>query len=76
MVGLIYIIITSDISVLKHNLLMFIMLRPTGISTHKASNKQVLMNILDISSLFLVIAINAWATYMTPFGMAPAPDSP
>jgi hypothetical protein len=44
MVHLIYIVITS------HNLLIFTVLHPTGISTHKASNKQVLMNLLYISS--------------------------
>jgi exopolysaccharide biosynthesis predicted pyruvyltransferase EpsI len=42
MVHLIYIIITTHIIVLKHNLLIFTVLRPTGISTYKASNKQVL----------------------------------
>jgi hypothetical protein len=58
MVHLIYIIITSL------NLLIFTVLRPTGISTHKASDKQVLTNLLYISSLFLITSINAWATYV------------
>jgi hypothetical protein len=58
MVHLVYIIINS------HNLLIFTVLRPTYISTHKTSNKQLLMNLLYISSLFLIIAINAWATYV------------
>jgi hypothetical protein len=52
MVRLIYIIITSHITILKHNHLIFTVLRPSGISTHKASNKQVLTNLLYILSLF------------------------
>jgi hypothetical protein len=44
--------------------LMFTVLRPTGISTHKASNKQVLMNLIYISSFFLITAINAYATFV------------
>jgi hypothetical protein len=59
MVHLIYIIITAYISVLKHNLFIFTVLCPTGISTHKASNKKLLTNLLYILSLFLITAINA-----------------
>jgi hypothetical protein len=64
MVHQIYIIVTFHISVLMHNLLIFTMLRPTCISTHKASNKQALPNLLYISSLFLITTINTWATYV------------
>jgi hypothetical protein len=64
MVHLIYIIITSHTSVLKHNLLIFTVFHSIGISTHKASNKQVLTNLLYISSIFLITAINVWATYV------------
>jgi hypothetical protein len=64
MVRLIYITITSHISVLKHNLLIFPVLHPTGISSYKASNKQVLINLLYISCLFLITAINISATYV------------